>query len=406
MKFLVLTKKFPYPPIDGESLLVSAFNSVLKSRGHELDILSYNTIKHFFDLADMPGNLNPYSNIWLVYLDNRVKVKDAFINLFSTKPFHITRFINKEFEEKLTEILQKNYYDFIIAESLYLHPYFDVIRKFSSAKIIMRAHNVEYEIWERLIKTSKNLLVKPYIAYLNRKLKKYELTHISDSDLLCTLTKRDLNKFITGGFRHNSLIVPAGIEGENYKPAEIKNDPILKISFIGSLDWLPNSEGIQWFIEKCWNKSLYSDNTLELHIAGRNTPQWMFKYQNKNLKIYGEVPDSKEFLNSCPIMIVPLLAGSGMRLKILEALALGRIVITTSIGLEGIEAQDGKEVLIADNPEEFIEKINFCKNNFEAIQKISVNAVEFFDCNFKLEKIVDRFLTKLDDINRQGGSIN
>jgi glycosyltransferase involved in cell wall biosynthesis len=398
MKFLVLTKKFPYPPIDGESLLVSAFNNVLKFRGHDIDILSYNTIKHFFDPDNMPVNPNPYSNIWMVYLDNRIKLTHALLNLFSPKPFHITRFINKEFEEKLTEILQSNYYDFIIAESIYLHPFFHVIRKYSQAKIILRAHNVEYEIWERLIKTSKYFLVKPYIIYLTSKLKKYELTYIGDSDLLCTLTNRDLNKFITGGFIQNSLIVPAGIEGDNYKPAEIKNAPILKISFIGSLDWRPNSEGIQWFIEKCWLKSFISDDTIELHIAGRNTPQWMFKYQNKNLKIYGEVPDSKEFLNSCTVMIVPLLAGSGMRLKILEALALGRVVITTRIGLEGIEAQDGKEVLIADTPEEFVEKINFCQNNFEAIQNISANAVEFFDNNFKLEKIVDRFLGKLNEI--------
>lgn len=400
MKFLVLSKKFPFPPIDGESLLVSGFNNTLKSKGHEIDILSFNTIKHFFDLKNFPENQNPYSNIWMVYLDNRIKPVDAFKNLFSAQPFHITRFIRKEFEEKLTVILKNNNYDFILIESLYLNPYFDVIRKYSSAKIILRAHNVEYEIWQRLSVTSKNLLLKPYIKYLTGKLKKYELAKIAAYDLLCTLTKRDLDIFISGGFKGVSLIVPAGIEGKDYKPAEIKNKDILKISFIGSLDWLPNSEGIQWFIDKCWNKSHISDNTLELHIAGRNTPLWIYKYQNKNIKIHGEVPDSKEFLNSCPVMIVPLLAGSGMRLKILEALALSRIVITTSIGLEGIDATDGKEVLIADTDEEFIEKIRFCKHNFEALQQISANAAKFFEDNYKLEIIVDRFLNKITEIRK------
>lgn len=137
-----------------------------------------------------------------------------------------------------------------------------------------------------------------------------------------------------------------------------------------------------------------------MHIAGRNTPLWIYKYQNKNIKIHGEVPDSKEFLNSCPVMIVPLLAGSGMRLKILEALALSRIVITTSIGLEGIDATDGKEVLIADTDEEFIEKIRFCKHNFEALQQISANAAKFFEDNYKLEIIVDRFLNKITEIRK------
>lgn len=98
-----------------------------------------------------------------------------------------------------------------------------MIRKYSSAKIILRAHNVEYEIWQRLSVTSKNLLLKPYIKYLTGKLKKYELANIAAYDLLCTLTKRDLDIFISGGFKGVSLIVPAGIEGKDYKPAEIKN---------------------------------------------------------------------------------------------------------------------------------------------------------------------------------------
>jgi polysaccharide biosynthesis protein PslH len=400
MKLLVLSKKFPFPPIDGESLLVSGFNNTLKSKGHEIDILSFNTIKHFFDLKNLPKNQNPYSNIWMVYLDNRIIPTDAFKNMFSPQPFHITRFIRKDFEEKLTEILKKNNYDFILIESLYLNPYFDVIKKYSAAKIILRAHNVEYEIWERLSGTSKNLLLKPYLKYLTGKLKKYELANIQAYDLLCTLTKRDLGIFISGGFKGDSFIVPAGIEGKNYIPAEFKSEHKLKISFIGSLDWLPNSEGIQWFIDKCWNKSFISDKTMELNIAGRNTPHWIYKYQNKNIKIHGEVPDSKEFLNSCPLMIVPLLAGSGMRLKILEALALGRVVITTSIGLEGIDATDGKEVLIANTDEEYIEKIRFCKHNFEALKQISANAIKFFEDNYQLELIVDRFLTKLNGLNK------
>ena len=397
MKFLILTKKFPYPPVDGESLLVSGFNKALKSRDHDIDILSFNTSKHYYEIENLPADQNPYSEIWLVYLDNSFKPTEAFKNLFSRQPFHITRFINNEFKEKLEEILINKRYDFIILESIYLHPYYETIRKNSAAKIILRAHNVEYEIWDRLTKTSKQVLLKPYLKYLTAKLKKYELANIVSYDFMCTLTKRDMDTFQANGFEGDSFILPAGIEGGYYKPSEIKNEHCLKISFIGSLDWLPNSEGIKWFIEKCWNNPLFSYNSFELNIAGRNTPQWMYKYQKNNIIIHGEVDNSQNFINSCPVMIVPLLAGSGMRLKILEALALGRIVVTTSIGLEGIDATDGKEVLIADTPDEFIEKLIFCHDNFEIIKQISANAVLFFENNYKLENLIDQFLIKLSE---------
>jgi glycosyltransferase involved in cell wall biosynthesis len=397
MKFLVLTKKLPYPPIDGESLLISSFFSCLKNLGHEIDLLTFNTIKHFYDPANIPADNNPYSNIYSVYLDNRLRPSDAFKNLFTSMPYHISRFISREFDETLKEILENKQYDHIIFESIFLHPYLETARKKSDAGMILRAHNVEYEIWERLTKNTNNPARKAYMTYLTGKLRSYELKNIGKYDLLCTLTQRDFEKYRENGFSGRSVVIPAGIEGKKYVAAGIMNEEILKISFIGSLDWMPNAEGIQWFIEKCWNSRDFNSDGMELHIAGRNTPKWIYKYECKNIKILGEVADSREFINSCPVMIVPLLAGSGMRLKILEALALGRVVITTDIGMEGIEAIDGSEILIANTPAEFMEKINYCKNNFSAIRQISENAVRFFVKNYELETLAGKFLDNLPE---------
>lgn len=395
MRFLVLTKKIPYPPIDGESLLISSFCKILKKQGHEIDLLTFNTIKHFYDPELIPAKENPYANIRTVYLDNRLRPADAFQNLFTSLPYHISRFISKEFDDTLKEILGTIHYDHIIFESIFLHPYLKTARKMSDAGMILRAHNVEYEIWERLTRNTKNPARRAYMTYLTGKLKRYELQNTGKYDLLCTLTQRDFEKYQQNGFSGKSVVIPAGIEGENYIPSRILNEEILRISFIGSLDWMPNTEGILWFIGKCWQDTSFNSDGMELHIAGRNTPRWIYKYESSNIKIHGEVPDSVEFINSCPLMIVPLLAGSGMRLKILEALALGRVVITTAIGMEGIEARDGKEILVANTPAEFIEKIYFCKNNFSAVRKISENALRFFEENYKLEKLAEFFLENL-----------
>ncbi len=247
MRFLQLTKKFPYPPHDGESLLISNFNKILKSNVEKLDLLSFNTIKHYFDISKYPIEENPYNFIEEVYIDNRVNPIDAFINLFQKTPYNISRFVNKGFASKLAEILKKGNYDFILMESIFLLPYVEIIRKNSKAKIILRAHNVEYEIWERIAKNSTNSLKKFYTRYLAKKLKRYELAHINDVDILVTLTERDLKKFKEKGYKGKSMIVPAGIISDiEPKKLDIKDN--LEVSFLGSLDWIPNIEGLNWFI--------------------------------------------------------------------------------------------------------------------------------------------------------------
>ncbi len=396
MRFLQLIKKFPYPPKDGESLLVSSFNEELKKRVNKIDLLAFNTIKHHFDISKLPDAQNHYNEIYEVYLDNRIKWHEALVNIFSKTPYHISRFISKEFEEKLISVLNKNQYDFVLMESIYLASYIPIIRNHSKAKIILRAHNIEHEIWERIAKNTSNIIKKTYINYLTNQLKTYELNHISDADLIITLTSRDLKKLRDGGIKTEAHVVPAGISTNNKINTEFVLRKPIQISFLGSLDWIPNLEGLKWFINNVWHKITLENSNSFLHIAGRNTPKAIFSLESNNIKVHGEVPDSKEFLLSSPIMIVPLLSGGGMRLKILEAMALGRIVISTSIGFEGIDATDGKNILVANTAKEFQEKIQFCIDNPSNLKQISHNAKQLFEEKYKTSKIVDDFLDILN----------
>ena len=111
---------------------------------------------------------------------------------------------------------------------------------------------------------------------------------------------------------------------------------------------MPNLEGLDWFLEQVWGALKARHPKLELHIAGRNTPARLRRLQLPGLVVHGEVPSATDFINQHSIMIVPLLSGSGMRAKILEGMALGKVVVTTRIGLEGIAAKAGKQVLVAD----------------------------------------------------------
>ena len=390
MKILQLCKKFPYPLKDGESIAITNLSKALNDLGCEVSLLSMNTKKHYFDLKDLPTDFNHYSFIHEVKLDNELKLKDAFLNLFSRESYHISRFVSKEFEVALKRILRKNKFDVIQLETLYLAPYISVIRKYSDAVISMRAHNVEHEIWERIAGNTSFLPKKWYLGHLTEKLKKYEVQHLNDYDLLVPITDRDLSRFRKMGHLNGAAVTPNGIDQEDYNPDFSSFNKELSISFIGSLDWMPNQEGLQWFLENVWQKAIRKFPDLSLHVAGRNTPQWMLNRKVKNVKFYGEVPCASTFINQHPIMVVPLLSGRGMRAKILEGMALGRVVLTTKIGLEGIEAESKKEVLVADEADEFINALEYCYSKKENLYRIGHNALEFVSRNYDNLQIARR----------------
>ena len=257
----------------------------------------------------------------------------------------------------------------------------------------MRAHNVEHEIWERIAGNTAFYPKKWYLKHLTQKLKRYEVQHLNDYDLLVPITKRDLSKFRKMGYKNGVSVTPIGIDQEDYSPDFSSFSNELSISFIGSLDWMPNQEGLQWFLENVWPKAIKQFPKLSLHVAGRNCPQWMLNMNVKNVKFHGEVPCASTFINQHPIMVVPLLSGSGMRAKILEGMVLGRVVLTTKIGLEGIHATDRKEVLVADKVDEFIKTIEFCYAKKENLYRLGHNALEFVNENYDNLQIAGNLAT-------------
>ena len=207
------------------------------------------------------------------------------------------------------------------------------------------------------------------------------------------MTQKDLDYFKQLGFSKDGIVTPVGLQLTDYQKFKIESKQPA-ISFIGSLDWVPNQEGLIWFLEEVWLDLKKQLPDLELHIAGRNTPEWIFQKAGNGVIVHGEVPDSKVFLRKYPLTIVPLFSGSGMRVKILEGLALSRVVVTTTLGLEGIAAQDGQEVLIADNQQAFIEKITSVFSDKSLQLSLMQKARLFIEKNYDNKLIAKNVLKK------------
>lgn len=392
MKILQLCKKFPFPLKDGESIAITNLGKSLGALKCEITLLAMNTSKHYFDSEVRPLALGHYKAVHSVDVDNRVKAIDAFIHLFKEDSYNISRFVSSAFEEKLIQLLQADNFDVVQLETLYLAPYIPIIRRYSNAVVAMRAHNVEHEIWQRMTSNTAFFLKRWYLRHLTGRLEAYEVQQLHNYDILLPITERDLHSFEKAGYSNRAVVTPIGLDCSRYTSNYESYAEDLSISFIGSLDWMPNIEGLKWFLDTTWDRLAAKFPNLKLHIAGRNTPSWLKNLNKKNIIVHGEVDCAVTFINAHSIMIVPLLSGSGMRAKILEGMALGKVVLTTNIGLEGITATHKDEVLIANKAEEFINCIQYCYDEREALRFLGQRAENFVKTNYNCQKIAEQLL--------------
>ena len=139
---------------------------------------------------------------------------------------------------------------------------------------------------------------------------------------------------------------------------------------IGSMNWMPNEEGIRWFLEQSWPEIHRQYPDLKYYLAGRAMPEWMRTLNMPNVEVLGEVEDAQAFIRSKSIMIVPLFSGSGIRIKIIEGMAAARTIISTSLGAEGIHYTNGENILIANAPCEFFDMVSLCMEDKPRCRKI------------------------------------
>ncbi len=393
MRILQVAKKFPFPPKDGESLAIVNLARGLADEGCEVSLLAMNTHKHWSDFeGGVPAEFDFYQNVHTVAVDNRIKPLAALGNLFSEKSYHIQRFENEAFAQKMAAVLRGQTFDVVQLETLYLAPYLPVIRENSKAKIVLRAHNVEHEIWER-ITAGSGWLKRWYLQKITPRLRQFEVENLNRYDLLLPISERDEARFRDLGFAGKSAVVPIGLDCSAYRPDASSFRRPLSLGFIGSLDWMPNLEGLQWFLREIWVPHVaprFPD--LTLNIAGRNTPAWLQNLNLRNVHILGEVPSAADFINQHSVMVVPLLSGSGMRAKILEGMALGKVVLATRMGMEGIAAENHGQALLADTAEEFVAALDWCQNAGAGLQSLGASAQNFCAEHFDNQAIARNLL--------------
>lgn len=363
MKILFLTNKLPFPPKDGGSIATLNMIRGLSQAGLEVTCLSLNTKKHHFPIAEIPGSLSEKIRFLGVDCNASLRpVKMAWNLFFSKTPYIAERFNSAAFASKLTELLDREEFDVVQLEGPYLGHYIKKVRSKSRALISFRAHNVEHRIWERKAAGEKKAHRRWYLKNMAHRLKGYEEKVARESDVLVCISPLDRTVFTEMGISKPSITIPTGLEMKEYPFSDLPGD--FSVSFIGALDWMPNQEGLKWFLDHVLDPLRRDLPGISFHVAGRNAPSHVEKMLAKKQVIYhGEIEDARAFMQAYRVMVAPLFTGSGIRIKILEAMALGRPVITTPVGIEGIAAKDNQHTMISRDPEEFKNQIiKLCRN--------------------------------------------
>lgn len=388
MKILQVCSKIPYPSKDGGSIAMNILTEGLIASGNEVTVLAMRTPKNDVKDEHIDPAYRKKTAYRSVFIDTAVRLLPAFVNLFTNKSYNITRFYSSEFDGVLKELLRTGNFDIIQLETLWVTPYVETIRKNSKARIVFRAHNVEYMIWKRLAEITTNPLKKGYLNLLAGRLKKYEISMLNKYDGIACITELDASKFKQLGCSIPLVHIPFAIRISDYKTTDQPLTPSL--FHIGAMDWMPNEEAIKWFLKNIWPQIHVKYPNLNLYLAGRNMPVWLQQLKMENVVVEGEVEDSADFINSKSIMIVPLQSGGGMRIKIIEGMALKKTIISTTIGAEGITCQDKLNILIADTEKEFEQAIDLCMNNKEFSDTIGKNARILIENEYDYRKICER----------------
>jgi glycosyltransferase involved in cell wall biosynthesis len=411
MQILFLTPTFPYPLDNGNRILV--FNTIKRlAKQHQVFLLSFiqgNQSEYFPYLKDYCAGIETVSTpdlgIW--GKDMNYSKNGLIKNLFYPLPFTISRWYLPEMEQKLKGMVLKNKCDMVQMEALHLVQYSKFI---GNTPVILRLHNVESRMMERYYKYASHPLERAY-AYLQwKKLHRYERKSCLDSDMVITLSLADKDALGKLSPKINPEVVPVGVDLVYFKAffSARKSDEII---YIGNLYFPPVFESMLYFLKETWPKIKRIRPQARLSILG-NCP----KNKTKSIRNFpdviflGEVDDVRPLMAVSTLTIVPHRIASGVRFKILEAMAMRLPVVSTSIGCEGLEVADGENIFIADRPETFARRVVALLENENLRNNLTEKAYALVKDNYtwenvgqRLNRIYENLHMEVKGKNKKGG---
>ena len=400
MHILQLCPRVPFPLTTGGAIAMYDAAAGLVQAGHRVTMLAINTPKHY-QPADALDHLGPNFRLVTVDVDTNITPVRALKNLlFSRQPYIVERFISLGMGAKLLEILRTEEVAIVQMEGTFTAWYADWLGRQDSAELrvpplVLRAHNVENTIWHMLAGRARNPLKRLFLGNMAGRLEAFERRHLPQFDAVAAITADDAQRLRDLGCPEPVLFIPAGVDLSRFQSNPALRPKPRTLFLIGSLNWLPNQEGLDWLLREVWPTLHAEMPDVELHIAGSGTPEELLKPRTDNVFVHGFVESAPEFMQQYELMLVPLLSGGGMRIKIIEGMALGKAVLSTTLGAEGIAVRDGQDILLRDTAAEWLDALRAWARGQVATAEIGAaaarTATQLYDRRRVTQQFVDLY---------------
>lgn len=349
MKILQLAHKPPYPGIDGGCIAMQKVTESFLRLGNSVDLFVLDTYKHPFIKDSFPEQ--DQLEVHSMPINLIKSPLDAVRNLFSDESYIMARFNDSEVQKALKKRIRLGF-DVIWVESIFWLPYIDLLMG-SGSKLYLRSHNIEHAIWRELAFSSA-FPKAAYLRLLSRRLRREELIMWQAADKIFSISSID-SEAIRKCTNTDVVDYPMSVAAHR---APVKAPVKSQCFHLGAMDWIPNQEGMRWFLEEVWPKINRENSSARFHLAGRRMTTEFKNWKSDGVIVYSEIENGDQFRAEHGIMVVPLFSGSGLRIKILEALAQGIPIIATSKGVEGMPEIEKSGIVIADHSAQWIDLLN------------------------------------------------
>ncbi|MDH5229687.1 MAG: glycosyltransferase family 4 protein [Gammaproteobacteria bacterium] len=385
MKILWLSHIVPYPPKAG--LLLRAYNMIKElSQEHEIDLIAFNQKNlmntYFKDieqgLAESKKVLSQYCNILdIVDIESDKstthKILLALKSLVTKDPYTINWLKSKTYAQAVSKAIQDQSYDIVHFDTISLHPFKHLV---GQSHTILDHHNVESDLLLRRATIETNVLKKFYYRQEGNRLQTYEKSVCPEYSLNITCSKLDTERFNQFIDNIEMVDIPNGVDIDFFKPEHGSDANNKSLIFAGTLDWYPNKLAVEFLVHEIWPALCKKESDIHLYIVGSNPATDLVEFANKNsnITVTGFVDDVRPYIDSASVYVCPIKDGGGTKLKILDALAMGKAIVADPIAVEGIDITHTHDGYLASSVEEYVSAISRLLHDKTERRKLETNA--------------------------------
>lgn len=391
MRVLMITAYIPYPPFSGNPL--RNYNLLRRvAREHEVWLATFvrspqamEDIRHLLEFCQGVTTAE-----WR-QVGALERPAEAFRYLLSGKPPDLRLYHSDRLIHNIKQLISKVDFDVIDIEDSFMGLYLDALPAEMHQKTVLTFHDVVFRKYDRISKLEPKPAHKLRTWLHSRMMRRWEPNYAGRFGECITVSETDSRVLLQANPRLKVSVVPNGVDTAQYQPLPLsKTAPAL--IFVGNMGYRPNIDAVTFFCREIYPRIMAEFPGVAFWIVGKNPSEEVIQLNGGGVHVTGQVDDLCPYYSRSTVCVVPLRAGGGTRLKILEAMALSRPVVTTSIGCEGLEVADGKHLLIADTPDQFAEKTLLLLADEGLRQRIAAQARELVVTRYDWDIIARRLM--------------